>query len=91
MTNSITGGWTDYTCPISKEAQKAFDKAFEFFTGVKYTPVAYASQVVNGVNYSFFCNALGIYPGAIGYPALVDIYQPFEGDPHITQIKPLKQ
>ena len=64
-----------------------FDKVFEHFVGCKYDPLAVATQVVSGTNYSFFCNAKGVYPDALNQGAIVNIYQPIQGDPHITGIK----
>ena len=53
----LLGGWNEYSCDISENAQKVFDNALEDLDGVLYTPVAVATQVVSGTNYSFFCNA----------------------------------
>ncbi len=74
------GGWTTYSCDMSEEALKVFEKAFKGFVGVSYTPVAVATQVVEGTNYSFFCNAKGAYPNAPNEAAIVDIYQPLNGN-----------
>lgn len=82
-----TGAYSDYSCNISPEAQKVFDTAFSGFVGVRYTPIAVATQVVAGINYSFLCNSKGVYPGATNQVAIVNIYQPLEGDPHITEIR----
>jgi hypothetical protein len=84
--NVIPGGWTAYSCQISNDAKNAFDEAFKGFVGVDYTPVAVATQVVAGINYSFFCNALGVYPGATNEGAMVLIYSPAGGKPHIVSI-----
>ena len=87
--SKLIGGWTPYSCVISPEAQKVFDTAFKGFAGVKYTPVAVATQLVSGVNYSFFCNANGVYPNASNEAAMVTIYAPLDGPPKITKIKKL--
>ena len=31
------GGWTTYSCDMSEEALKVFEKAFKGFVGVSYT------------------------------------------------------
>lgn len=85
-TGVIAGGWTAYSTEISSEAKHAFETALKGLVGVKYTPLALASQVVEGVNYSFFCNALGVYPGATNEGAMVKIYKPLKGEPHIVSI-----
>jgi hypothetical protein len=46
-----------------------------------------AHQVVSGNNYRFFTNAKGVYPGAVDYAALVEIYAPLQHPAHITSIK----
>lgn len=84
--NVIPGGWTAYSTQISDDAKKVFAEAFKGFVGVNYTPLAVATQVVAGINYSFFCNALGVYPGATNEGAMVLIYSPAGGKPHIVSI-----
>jgi hypothetical protein len=84
--NLMPGGWTPYSCVISPEAQKAFDTAFKGFVGVKYIPVAVATQVVAGVNYCFFCNARVVYPKAPNKAAMILIYAPLDGPPTIISI-----
>jgi hypothetical protein len=80
------GGWSPYSCHMDEEAKAVFKKAFEDFVGVKYSPVAVATQVVAGMNYSFFCNAQGVYPHAVSQPAIVDIEAPLNGDPRVANI-----
>jgi hypothetical protein len=83
----MPGGWTPYSCVISPEAKKVFDTALKGLTGVGYTPVAAATQVVAGINYSFFCNANGVYPNAPNEAAMVLIYAPPNKPPQIISIK----
>jgi hypothetical protein len=86
MSESIAGGWSTFSCDITKEANEVFETALKGLVGVEYRPVAFATQVVSGVNYSFFCNAKAVYPGTPDEAAMVDIYQPLDGSPHITEI-----
>lgn len=86
MSNETLGGWTTYSNAISAEAKKAFDTALDGLTGVNYTPLSVASQVVAGTNYSFFCNAQGVYPNAANNGAIVSIFSPLNGTAHITNI-----
>ena len=81
------GAYSDYSCNISPEAQKVFDTAFTGFVGVRYTPIAVATQVVNGTNYSFLCNSKTVYPLTTNKAAIVNIYQPLNGGPHISEIR----
>ncbi len=84
---TIPGGWTEYRGDIPNDVMDTFNQAFEGFVGVHYIPVAYAQQVTSGMNYSFFCNASGVYPHSTSQPSTVDIYKPLEGNPEIKEIK----
>lgn len=90
-TVQAVGAWSTFSNTISAEAQNAFDTAFKGFVGVSYAPFAVATQVVSGINYRFLCNSKVIYPGALNQASLVEIYQPAEGDIHITSIKRIDQ
>lgn len=83
--NTMPGGWTEYHKP-SPEEIKIFEEAFEGFVGVKYTPVMVKSQIVNGVNYIYIADAIGVYPGATPYKAQVSIYKPIQGKAMLTNI-----
>ncbi|MBP1639065.1 MAG: hypothetical protein H6Q17_648 [Bacteroidetes bacterium] len=80
------GGWTPYVTPIPAEDLEVFKKALQGLVGVNYAPLAVAKQLVSGMNYRFFCNAQAVYPGAANEAAIVQIYKPLTGDPHITSI-----
>ncbi len=86
-TNSVVGGWTPYSTSVSAEAKKVFDSVIKGLVGVQYSPLAVATQVVSGTNYRFFCNAKGVYPGALNEGVIVHIYQPLNESAHITSIK----
>jgi len=90
MAEQMPGGWSAWSFDITREAQKVFDEALAGLVGVDYSPLAFATQVVAGTNYCFLCKAKGVYPGAEAYPALVYIYQPLSGAPHITSITEVK-
>lgn len=85
-TENILGGWSEYTAPISAEDMKVFNDALNGLVGVDYKPVAVAKQVVAGMNYSFFCNKKGVYPGAENEGAMVLIFAPTSGKAHISSI-----
>jgi len=87
MSNEITGmpgGWTEYR-NLTSEDKAVFDEALEGFVGVKYTPNSVAIQVVAGMNYRFKCDAQ-LPSGGNKWEAIIQIYQPLEGRPHITEI-----
>lgn len=87
QTQAMVGAYTTFSCDISKEAQAVFEKATANMLGVKYTPVAVSTQVVEGTNYAFFVNVEPVAPVSLRYAAIMVIYQPLEGEPHITEIK----
>jgi hypothetical protein len=87
-TSGLPGGWGDFSFTITPEAKNVFDQALKGLTGVKYTPLAFATQVVAGLNYCFLCEGQVVYPGNPEFAALIYVYAPHSGgDPHITGIK----
>jgi hypothetical protein len=90
MSTAVVGGWSSFNFEITSEQRKVFDQAVGGLLGVKYTPLAVATQVVAGTNYCYLCKAQPVYPKAQEYAAEVFIYQPLQGDPHVTQIKRLE-
>jgi hypothetical protein len=89
MTNTLLAGWTKYNTNISEEAIQVFDKVMERIVGVQYTPLAYSKQEVNGTNYSYFCNMKAVYPDSPNEAAMVSIYKPINGEPHLREIQPI--
>lgn len=81
----MLGGWTEYRS-LSEEDQKVFDKALNGLVGVQYTPIAVATQVVNGVNYSFFCNAQIVIPNSPNQAAMISVHLSTKGDADISNI-----
>lgn len=80
----LVGGWTPYH-KLTPKDQEVFKAALEGFVGVGYTPEEVSTQVVNGTNYRYKSKAT--LPGSPGsWQAIVEIYAPINGKPHITQI-----
>jgi hypothetical protein len=88
--NQSVGGWSTYNSEITDEATEVFETVTQGLVGVSYEPVAFATQVVAGTNYSFFCNAKAVVPSAPNKAVLIDIYQPLEGSAHITHIRTIE-
>ena len=84
---SLVGGWGDFSFTITPEAKNVFDQALKGLTGATYKPLAFATQVVSGLNYCFLCEGKVVVPGMPEFAALIYIYAPLEGPPHITGIK----
>ncbi|GEN77348.1 hypothetical protein CHA01nite_30880 [Chryseobacterium hagamense] len=81
----VLGGWTKYHA-LTPEDQQVFDEAMKGFVGVKYTPQEVSTQVVNGTNYRFRCDASMPGPQPMNWEAIVEIYAPIEGQPHVVSI-----
>lgn len=84
-TSTLTlGGWTTYAA-LTQQETDIFKTATAGLLGVKYTPKEVSKQVVAGTNYRFKCTTSIPHfgPGE----ALVEIFQPLEGEPYITDIK----
>jgi hypothetical protein len=69
------GAWTAYSIRISKDAKSALNEALEGLLGVTYKPLAAASQVVNGINYHFLCDAQVVHPDSPHYAAFIQVYK----------------
>ncbi len=83
---AVPGGWTAFSFTITESAKNVFDTALKGWTGVGYTPLAFATQVVAGINYCFLCEGKVVVPGTPEFAAMVYIYAPLQGDPYITEI-----
>lgn len=73
MRNILPGGWSDYRM-LTPDEFNIFNRALNGFTGTDYQPIAVATQQINGLNYSFFCNATPITTQPLHEAAMVDIY-----------------
>ena len=87
---TMTGAWGGFSFTITPEAKSVFDQALEGLVGVQYTPIAFAIQVVSGLNYCFLSEGKVVYPGGPEFAALIYVYAPLEGAPHITGITQIK-
>jgi hypothetical protein len=56
------------------------------FVGVKYQPQSVSTQVVNGTNYRYQCLA-SMPPSEVVWNAVVEIYAPIDGQPHVVGIQ----
>jgi len=83
----VVGGYSNWNFTISPEADAIFRAAVNL-VGVKYTPIAFATQVVAGTNYAFLCKAAVVVPNAPQRAVKLYIFKPLpgQGEPHVTQI-----
>jgi hypothetical protein len=82
--NQMVGGWSTYRS-LTPVDQEVFNEAMNGFVGVHYVPTSVSSQIVNGTNYRFKCTA-SIPPAEVIWEAIVEIFKPIDGIPHITGI-----
>ncbi len=82
----VPGGWTAFRFTVTDSAKKVLEAAFMGLLGVKYTPLAFATQVVEGTNYCFLCEGHVIVPSEPEFAAMVYICEPLQGEPHVTEI-----
>ncbi|MBH8556554.1 hypothetical protein [Hymenobacter negativus] len=82
--NTLPGGWTPYH-PLTPQDQQVFNEAMHGFVGVKYTPQVVSTQVVAGTNYKFKCSAT-LPQGTAIWEAIVEIFAPLNGQPHVVGI-----
>lgn len=82
---ALTGAWSPYK-GLTKDAQKVFKEGILGQVGVDYKPLDYSTQVVNGENFAFFCNA-SIPGSSETYPAMIDMHRASDtGDVELTGI-----
>ena len=82
------GSWTPFR-ELTAEDKAVFDKAMQGLVGVEYTPGKVSTQVVNGINYRFFCHGTPVVQDGNKFPAIVAIYAAPDAAPIITNIQRL--
>ncbi|WP_046755300.1 hypothetical protein [Kordia jejudonensis] len=87
--STLPGDYSQYTCKISAEAEKAFTEALGGIIGVRYWPVAVSTKIVSGTNYKFFCNTQVATIRPLNGSSIVKIHAPLEGNAHIIHIQTL--
>jgi len=87
MTGQV-GGWTGWNFEIPAKDKAVFVEAVAGLKGVKYTPLAVATQVVAGINYAFLSEGVVVYPNAQTNVFVIKIHAPLpgQGEPHVTGI-----
>ena len=62
MPTGIPGGYSDWSFRLTPDAIKVFNEATKKLMGVQYEPIAFASQVVAGTNYTFLAKSHPVIP-----------------------------
>lgn len=81
---TFVGGWSPFH-QLTAQDQEVFTTALNGFVGVTYTPNSVSTQIVAGKNYRYKCTA-SMPPAEVIWEAIVEIYAPLTGAPHITGI-----
>ncbi len=81
------GSWSAWSFQPNSAATKAFEDSLGKLYGAKYKLVAAASQLVNGTNYAFLCEAEAETYPSTDYVVVAHVYQPIKGPSHITGIE----
>jgi hypothetical protein len=84
---TLAGAWTNWNFTPTPEATAAFKEATQGLVGVHYKLLAFASQLVNGTNYAFLCEAQAATQAPLTYPAVIHAYKPINEKATITAIK----
>lgn len=88
--NATPGVWHGWHFDISPGARKVWTETVDRLLGVKYTAVAYATQVTDGINYAFLAKSQAISASTsepIGL-VLISTYVPStNAQPRITGIR----
>lgn len=87
MTNQV-GGWSSLVTPDQfTQGMKQAEEAFGSLLGVSYQPLAAQEQVVEGMNYCYFCKAQVVSPGSSAYLARVLVYVAPGANPIVTAVE----
>ena len=81
----LTGAWSIFEKKLTEKELEVFNSTPKPF-GVDYTPVQAMHQVVNGINYHFWCNTKISGPQPSPGQAVVTIHAPLNGEPEIVNI-----
>jgi len=89
----IVGGWSGWNFDITLKEIALFQEVMKSVFGVKYRPLAVATQVVAtqvvaGLNYAFLSEGTAAYPEAPHNVFVIVIYAPppGQGAPHLSSI-----
>lgn len=84
----VIGGYVqEYAGSIDANAQKAFDKAMEDYTGGKFEPITVlGTQVVAGTNYAILCNETLMTQNAEQALKIVVIFEDLDGSASVLSV-----
>jgi hypothetical protein len=83
------GDWSNFDFTLTPQAKDVFETALPPTAGARYTPFAFASQIIAGINYCFLCDVQYPTPFPNENTVKVYIYQPTGGSPQPYRIVPI--
>ena len=89
--SQLAGGFTVYSdetsSSLNEDLLSMFSQATSSITGIVYTPIALiGTQVVAGLNYSFFCKGAPVVPQPTTAYYIVTVYRDLQGHATVTNI-----
>ncbi len=82
--NLGSGAWTDWNFTPDAQSEAIFEKTLGSLNGVDYKLVASATQVVNGINYAFLCEAKSVTAQPLSYIVVANVYVATTGETKTT-------
>ena len=87
--SNLPDGWSNFDFTLTPEAKHVFESAIPGLVGVKYTPFAFATQVVAGTHYSFLCEAESVSRNPASTVVKMRIFQALDNDDTPIEVKPI--
>lgn len=89
MTHNKAICWSSFDFTLSPEAKHVFEEATVGLLGVKYTPFAFATQVVAGIGYAFLCEGVAPTRSPNSSVVKIRIYQPLANPATAVEDRPM--
>lgn len=84
--NGLPGGYSSWSVPPTADALKVLKEALGGLLGVNYNALGDTVQIVAGANYCYLCSGSIPGPDSNTIATLIYVFQPLEGNPHVSQI-----
>lgn len=85
----VPGGWSPWSFEISAEQKDVLHKGTQVVIGGSFNPIAVATQVVAGTNFSFVCEVTAWKMHYVRYIALVQIHRGLDGEIQLMEFTPI--
>lgn len=93
LLTDVVGGWTvplpETAATLPDDAQAAFDKAQQGYSGVGFAPIAlFGTQVVAGTNYLLLCDGTKVVQNPAAELYVVKVCEDLQGNAEIASAEP---